>query len=225
MTDAKRDAPPYLSFKTFHTFLQSTRAGVPGCVDRSVLRHMSGAQVSQLLVALRFFRLVDQAGHPQPRLEALAAAPDDQQPKILLEYIKDSYTFLFDGSINLQNMTQKQLTSAFEKVASGDTIRKAVAFFIRAAKFAGLTISPYVKAERIKNGVRRKVRAVDVGRTADIADDDDDDEEEPTAGKATSWHKLLLDKFPEFDPSWPDEVKAKWFESFGELMKKGEPSD
>jgi hypothetical protein len=32
--------------------------------------------------------------------------------------------------------------------------------------------------------------------------------------------KLLLDKFPGFDPAWPDEVKIKWFAAFDELLKR-----
>jgi hypothetical protein len=36
------------------------------------------------------------------------------------------------------------------------------------------------------------------------------------------WYKIVLDKFPTFDPSWPDDVKSKWFEAFNTLLKKGE---
>jgi hypothetical protein len=32
--------------------------------------------------------------------------------------------------------------------------------------------------------------------------------------------KLLLDKFPTFDPSWPDELKNKWFSAFDELLRR-----
>ena len=35
----------------------------------------------------------------------------------------------------------------------------------------------------------------------------------------TSWHSALLAKFPAFDPSWPDNVKAKWFETFEKLRE------
>ncbi len=31
--------------------------------------------------------------------------------------------------------------------------------------------------------------------------------------------EMLLSKFPEFDPTWPDEVKLKWFDAFDRLMK------
>ena len=29
--------------------------------------------------------------------------------------------------------------------------------------------------------------------------------------------EMLLNKFPDFDPSWDDEIKKKWFESFSSL--------
>jgi hypothetical protein len=33
----------------------------------------------------------------------------------------------------------------------------------------------------------------------------------------------LLAKFPEFDPAWPDPIKAKWFEGFEQFMKGAAP--
>ena len=30
----------------------------------------------------------------------------------------------------------------------------------------------------------------------------------------------LIDKFPNFDPSWNDELKIKWIVTFDELFKK-----
>ena len=34
---------------------------------------------------------------------------------------------------------------------------------------------------------------------------------------------MLLSKFPNFDPSWKDEIKIKWFSAFDEMLKKGQP--
>jgi hypothetical protein len=31
---------------------------------------------------------------------------------------------------------------------------------------------------------------------------------------------MLLSKFPNFDPSWNDEIKMKWFAAFDELLKR-----
>jgi hypothetical protein len=30
----------------------------------------------------------------------------------------------------------------------------------------------------------------------------------------------LLEKFPPFDPNWPDPIKEKWFAGFDQFMKK-----
>ena len=37
----------------------------------------------------------------------------------------------------------------------------------------------------------------------------------------SSWNKMLLAKFPNFDPAWNDELKTKWFSAFDELLKRG----
>ena len=34
-----------------------------------------------------------------------------------------------------------------------------------------------------------------------------------------NWDKLLLSKFPEFDPSWSDELKLNWFKGFDVLLR------
>ena len=37
------------------------------------------------------------------------------------------------------------------------------------------------------------------------------------------WDKMLLTKFPTFDPTWSDEVKLKWFEVFNKLLERNFP--
>jgi hypothetical protein len=36
--------------------------------------------------------------------------------------------------------------------------------------------------------------------------------------EALTWQQILAEKFPAFDPNWPGEVQAKWFEGFNKLM-------
>ena len=40
-----------------------------------------------------------------------------------------------------------------------------------------------------------------------------------------AWTDLLLAKFPEFDPTWTDDVKLKWFDAFDRLMNLFKPSE
>jgi len=157
MAEEKRAVPPYLPFKTFRTFIEGLAAtGIPGRIERGVLPSYSGGMVSALLVTLRFFRLADDDGKPGPRLERLVSAEGDDRKKVLREYLQDSYTFIFNDSVNLSNATQTQVREAFEVVASGDTVRKCVAFFVAAAQDAGLTLSRFLKVPRARNGAPRK---------------------------------------------------------------------
>src|SRR5207247_7844475 len=43
----------------------------------------------------------------------------------------------------------------------------------------------------------------------------------PSSPAEVEWAKfrLLVDKFPRFDPTWPDELKKKWFETYDQFMK------
>lgn len=34
------------------------------------------------------------------------------------------------------------------------------------------------------------------------------------ANKKKSLERQIIEKFPDFDPNWPDRLKIKWFESF-----------
>lgn len=36
---------------------------------------------------------------------------------------------------------------------------------------------------------------------------------------ANPWAEALLAKFPQFDPSWNDEIKLKWFDAFDRFVK------
>ncbi|HWG17462.1 MAG TPA: hypothetical protein VN678_06335, partial [Acidobacteriaceae bacterium] len=32
--------------------------------------------------------------------------------------------------------------------------------------------------------------------------------------------RILMEKFPTFDPSWPDNLKTSWFSAYEQLMKR-----
>ena len=49
--DTERVLPPYLSYKTFETFIEGLKVGMPGRIDRSVMKTLSGANQSWLMGA------------------------------------------------------------------------------------------------------------------------------------------------------------------------------
>ena len=40
----------------------------------------------------------------------------------------------------------------------------------------------------------------------------------------STWHEMVLSKFPTFDPTWSDDIKLKWFEAFDLLLRRGQVS-
>ncbi|MCH7922258.1 MAG: hypothetical protein IH975_04385 [Nitrospinae bacterium] len=217
----KKPLPPYVSYKTFKSFIEGLRIAMPGRIDRSLMGTMSGIIQSQVLTSLRYLNLVSAKGIPKESLNRLVNSEGPGRQKTLREILLGSYPFLSEGGFELERATFRQLEEEFAQLgASGDTIRKGVAFFISAAKDADLPLSPYFdkksKAPR-KTMVRTKPKSKERKRT------DEDIETQHT--EQLSWEQLLLSKFPSFDPAWPDDVKSKWFDAFSELMKRGEEQE
>lgn len=206
--------PPYAPYRSFRNFIDSLKQAIPGRIDRSVMPSMSGALQSQLTAALRYLELVSSAGHPTTLLSRLVNSEGPERAKVLRELLTKSYPFLFE-SFDLKTATPRMVDEQFANVgASGGTIDKCVVFFLSAAKDAGVELSPHLKTNRQRTQRRPRTRVINMVATTD------DDAMESDSGEM-SWAQMLLSKFPSFDPSWPDDVKAKWFEAFDKLMKQG----
>lgn len=142
-------APPYLPYATLKNFLDNLRVGIPGQIDRSVMRSLSGSAQSMLIGALRYFDLVNGDGKPSAALHKLVNAEGDERKKLIRDLLKSKYPFLFGEEVSLENATPRQVHTAFENAGvSGDTVRKAVVFFLSAAKDADLPMSPHLKVRR-----------------------------------------------------------------------------
>jgi hypothetical protein len=71
--------------------------------------------------------------------------------------IQSSYGFAFDRSFGLETATSNQAQEIFEKTgASGETVRRCIAFFLAAAKDGGITVSPYIKPHGRRRSASRK---------------------------------------------------------------------
>lgn len=100
---------------------------------------------------------------------------------------------------------------------SGDTTRKALSFFMKAAKDAGIELSPHiVKGPGPRPGTSRRRRKPSQPQSSQGITNNIN--EDFSYKEGISLEKLLLSKFPSFDPAWSDEIKAKWFDGFKELM-------
>ncbi len=134
-TPVKKLIAAYVPFKTFLTALETLEGGgVPNRIDGSIWRSFSGLVQSQVLGAFRFLGLVD-GDQPTPELRKLV---EDKQnpPAVLRRILEKSYSALI--SHDLTKMTGTMLNGLMEKYGvTGATRRKAVTFFLQAAKYAG----------------------------------------------------------------------------------------
>jgi len=220
----RKRLPPYVSYRTFRTFLTDLQQGVPSRIDHSYWgTHYSGSTLTQLMSAITFLNLVDTAGIPTNRMKLLVGAKDVKRTDILKQTCTDAFDFLFQGTFDTQTATYAQLQELFHSnfQISSSVSRKCIKFFVDMASDAGIQLSPYI-TKQLRNthsisgtkGIAKKT-APRIGRNLPVAQD-----EEEIPGRMT-WDKMLLNKFPSFDPTWPDEVKLQWFRAFDELLRRG----
>jgi hypothetical protein len=195
--------------------------GIPNQIDRSFLAFLSGSNQSHLLAALRYLGLISPTGKHTERLDALVKSAGAEHASCLRKVLKDSYPFLFSG-FDLGRATPQEIEDKFSEAgASGDTLRKCIAFFLSAAKAAEMQTSPFITRMRR----RRRSPAIAIERDRKLIEGERSSKphgqhiSDPGFGIANC-AELLVEKFPQFDPTWSDETKATWFEAFQKLLKK-----
>lgn len=219
-TEKRQPVPPYVAYRTFKNFLDSLRVAMPARIDRSIMASMSGATQGQLIATLRYLDLVSPNGIPSERLAALVKSEGAERQRILWDGLRTSYRFLFSGGFDVGSATARQLEEQFNKAGvSGETVRKCIAFFIAAAREAELPLSPYISSTKGTRNTAQRTRRTQAVATLQTTLGR---EIEPVGSRHTTshgWSEVLLSKFPNFDPSWSDEVKSKWFDAFERLTR------
>lgn len=225
-TETRKSAtPPYIAFPTFLSFIKGLgETGVPSRIDKSLLRNMSGSNQSALLSALKWFSLIDEAGAHGERLEALVkAAAADKAGEVLKGNLPLAYAFMADGSIDVGRATGAQLEEKFREYGlSGETVAKAMSFFLAACKEAGIPVSAHIKLPKIvrANGSAKAKKAAKPASTDDRSDGGDGGDgggaKPPVSPKSAA--DALMDKFPAFDPSWPEKIQEQWFAAFAKMQ-------
>jgi hypothetical protein len=219
----RKHLPPYVSYRTFHNFMQQLQQRMPSRIDRSYWEDiLSGSTGTQLMAALRFLNLVDANGKPMDRLKAFVAARGEPRSQLLREIASESFDFVLSSSLDLESATYAQLQEVFHSTfqLTDDVSRKCVKFFIAMANDAGMTVSPFItrRTRSSRTAGTKVVLKKGRSRTNRNAIVPQAKNEIPNH---SSWNSMLLSKFPNFDPSWSDDLKLKWFAAFDELLKKG----
>lgn len=220
---SRKRLPPYVSYRTFRNFLEGLQQGIPARIDRSYWGDIySGSNGTQLVAALRFLGLVDANGIPTAQLRELVSARGNQKSDCLKKICSESFVFLLSNSFDPNQATYSQLEEVFHGMyqVDGDVARKCIKFFIELAGDASLPLSPFItKKSRTAHGntsIKKSSKKL-AARTNQTVKVPQIAESVP----GQTWKDKVLDKFPTLDPSWPNEVKMKWFEAFDQLLKRG----
>lgn len=147
--------PPYMSFQTFWNFIgELGDKPLPPRIDRSLMGTKSGTDQANLMMALTSFRLTDEQYNVLPQLQALTSATGEERKGILAKMVATHY--VEPMRVSASHGTQKDLDDAFTanypSIASADTRRKAITFFLHAARTAGLDLSVHFQKTRSGSG-------------------------------------------------------------------------
>jgi hypothetical protein len=195
-TDPKRPAaPPYVSFKTLTNLLERLQeTHLPPRIDRSYLDGLSGGYQTQVIAALRWLDLIGENGEVEGPLTALATNPE-QRPGLIGELLRTHYPSVF--ALSGRNATQGQLEEEFRKFGiTGATLRKAIAFFLHAARYAEIPVSPHFKIPPVSSGngrsAARKTRST--GKGAGREEQPPPPPPDSSADLRTRYIEMLLEK-------------------------------
>jgi hypothetical protein len=190
--------PPYMSFQTFWNFIDElSKKPLPPRIDRSVMAGKSGTDQANLYLAFTSFRLIDEKTHVLPLLEELVTADSEQRKALLAKMITEHYAEPMRISAN--NGSEKDLQDVFRdsypSIASGDTRRKAITFFLHAARGASLELSAHFPKTRSGSGAPGTSKPRKIARRKPVSPEDKvkPPDGSPTAPATWDTHTVELD--------------------------------
>jgi hypothetical protein len=133
--------------------------GVPNKVTSDVFPSLSHQSKAQILSGFRFLGLIDDDGVPQGDMLSELALKDSERKTLIHTLIELSYPDIV--ALDFARITPSQLDQHLSNDRyniSGDTKKKAKTFLLKAAQFAGFTVSPLltkITRNRRKSGERK----------------------------------------------------------------------
>lgn len=135
--------PPYVSWATLNNKLEEMgRNGIPSRIDASYLVGMAGGTQAQFKQALRSLGLIEANDRVTRTLIELVQDPNGR-PERVGDLLRERYPALTGLT---ENATPGELDEVLGNYGLGkDTRRKAASFYVAAATYAGLPLSPHIK--------------------------------------------------------------------------------
>ena len=147
---------PYIPWARIPKLIEELETDRPPRIDRTVLTGSTQVRY-QTLKALGSLGLIDGDGLLTDTFNKLIDAKDDRVA-VVRGIVERCYREAVE--LGTQNGTQLQLDEVFRKYGvSGSTSRKAIAFFLKAAEYAEMPMSPHFKAPPVSRRPPRKKAA------------------------------------------------------------------
>lgn len=218
-TQEKKQPVPYISWKTFTSFISNIHGKLPAQIDPTVLRNMSGTAQSQLLSALRFLDLIDADGTTKDSLKKLADSYDGERWKPeLRNLISHAYGRVING-LNIATATPGMLRERFRTNGNveGGTIDSALRFYLNALNEADIPFSPHlVLRQRAPRGSGTRRRGAAVKRKDDLAEEENDAESRIPEGTFEVPFGVLGIEGRAY---LPDDISAERWDAISEYVK------
>lgn len=204
---------PYASWLTLKNTIgrMSKDGGVPARIDRSYLTNLPGSAQGEIQTTLKALDLVDAQLHPTDLLGRLVGAAEENRPGIVKEIVTAKYVL----PLALGPMaTQSQLEDAFRKLGvTGSTLRKAIRFFMNAAKYAEIPLSPHFKAPTAETTIRKPRKPRTSGQDVGGGDDQSIAVQTPPVSNLHPFIQGLVDTLPGPGSAFPSEKQEAWFDT------------
>ncbi|MDQ3586987.1 MAG: DUF5343 domain-containing protein [Actinomycetota bacterium] len=218
-----RPPPPYFAFKTLTNMIERMEEhGPPNRVDRTFLTGMSGAGQTQFIAGLKGLGLIaEEDGTVQPVLTEMVKKPDER-PALIGQLLRERYPEAV--SLGETPATTGELVEVFKGYGvQGDTARKAIAFYLQAAQYAGdVPVSPNFKTPTVKSGTGGNRRR---GRPPK-GDQGEGDDEASVTGIPAGLHPALaglLGDLPKRGQTWTVTEKQNFKAAFNAILKIAAP--
>jgi Family of unknown function (DUF5343) len=207
-------SPVYAGFRQVENLIErmAEEGGVPARVDRSYLSNLPGSSQTILIASLKSLGLVDQQARPSKTLLDLVERPEDRA-LILNGVLREKYGRVLELD---PNATQQQLEEAFREYGvTGSTMRKAIAFFLAAARFADVPLSPHFRTPKPTAGTRPRKQRERKGGHADEADNraetgDESKRKRTTESNLPTLVQGLVEKLPPEGAQWDKDAASQW---------------
>lgn len=166
---------------------------VPPVIDSSLTKSLSGSTAAALMSAMRFLGLITKDGKVLEPLSRLAKSYETDQWKVELGKIVTAAYAPIVGDLDLTTATSSMLEDCFKTngKVTGQVLEKAVRFYLAALEQAGISVSPLLKARKVRSTTPRKTGKQQRKQAPDVIEDDEEFEDQ-TPPDGTEQLKLPL---------------------------------